>query len=159
MSKTYGLAGLRIGWIATQNESVMARMAAMKDYTTICSSAPSEYLSELALRHGDQIADRNLQIIAGNMRLLDEFFAARADRFEWVRPTAGPIAFPRLLSGEISPFCHELVTRAGVLLLPGEVYDHPGNHFRLGFARRNMPQALSQLEQFLDQRKTSGNQP
>ena len=159
MSKTYGLAGLRIGWIATQNESVMARMAAMKDYTTICSSAPSEYLSELALRHRDQIADRNLQIIAGNLRLLDEFFAARADRFEWVRPQAGPISFPRLLSGEISPFCHELVTRAGVLLLPGEVYDHPGNHFRLGFARRNMPQALSQLEQFLDQRKSSGSQP
>jgi aspartate/methionine/tyrosine aminotransferase len=157
MSKTYGLAGLRIGWIATQNEPVMAHMAAMKDYTTICSSAPSEYLSELALRHSDQIAGRNLQIITGNLLLLDAFFAARADRMEWVRPQAGPIAFPRLLGEEIAPFCHELVTQAGVLLLPGEVYDHPGNHFRLGFARRNMPQALSQLEQFLDQRKTKGS--
>jgi hypothetical protein len=35
------------------------------------------------------------------------------------------------------------------------MYDHPGNHFRLGFARKNMPQALTQLEQFLDARATT----
>jgi aspartate/methionine/tyrosine aminotransferase len=46
MSKTYGLAGLRIGWIATRNEKVRARMESLKDYTTICSSAPSEFLAE-----------------------------------------------------------------------------------------------------------------
>jgi aspartate/methionine/tyrosine aminotransferase len=159
MSKTYGLAGLRIGWIATHNASVYARMAALKDYTTICSSAPSEYLSELALRHRGQIAGRNLQIIRDNLSLLDVFFAARGDRFEWVRPKAGPIAFPRLIGEDVEQFCHELVTSSGVLLLPGTMYDHPGNHFRLGFARKNMPQALAQLEQFLDARTTTGSVP
>lgn len=159
MSKTYGLAGLRIGWIATHNAPVYARMAALKDYTTICSSAPSEYLSELALRHRGQISGRNLQIIHDNLSLLDGFFAARADRFEWVRPKAGPIAFPRLIGENVEQFCHELVTSSGVLLLPGTMYDHPGNHFRLGFARKNMPQALAQLEQFLDHRPTTGSLP
>jgi aspartate/methionine/tyrosine aminotransferase len=154
MSKTYGLAGLRIGWIATHNAPVYARMAALKDYTTICSSAPSEYLSELALRQRGQIAERNLQIIHNNLSLLDAFFTARADHFEWVRPKAGPIAFPRLIGENVEQFCHQLVTSSGVLLLPGTMYDHPGNHFRLGFARKNMPQALAQLEQFLDHRPT-----
>ena len=153
MSKAYGLAGLRIGWVVTHNAPVQARMAALKDYTTICSSAPSEYLSELALRHRNQLAGRNLKIIHENLSLLDIFFAARADRFEWVRPKGGSIAFPLLIGGNVDQFCHQLVTSSGVLLLPGTMYDHPGNHFRLGFARRNMPQALAQLENFLDEHK------
>ena len=150
LSKTYGLAGLRLGWIATQEAPLYERMAALKDYTTICTSAPSEYLAELALRHRERIAGRNLDLIRGNLSRLDAFFAARPDRFEWVRPQAGPIAFPRLLEGDVERFCHDLVTACGVLLLPGTMYDHPGNHFRIGFARRNMPQALEQLEQYLD---------
>jgi aspartate/methionine/tyrosine aminotransferase len=157
MSKTYGLAGLRIGWIATHNSKVLARMATLKDYTTICSSAPSEYLSELALRHRGQIAGRNLQIIQDNLSLLDTFFVSHAERFEWVRPRAGPIAFPRLMGGDVEQFCHQLVTSSGVLLLPGTMYDHPGNHFRLGFGRKNMPQALEQLEQFLNKWGTTGD--
>jgi len=155
MSKSYGLAGLRLGWVATQNEGLYRRMAALKDYTTICSSAPSEYLAALALRHREELTARNLGIIRSNLALLDDFFARRAGHFEWVRPRAGPIAFPRLLRGAVEPFCHDLVTTAGVLLLPGSTYDHPGNHFRLGFSRRNMPQALERLEAYLD-RKPAG---
>jgi len=149
MSKSYGLAGLRIGWIATHQAEVLRRIAALKDYTTICNSAPSEFLAELALRHREQLAARNLQIIQGNLVRLDDFFARHADRFEWVRPKAGPIAFPRLLLGDIDTFCDKLVQESGVLLLPGSMYDHPGNHFRVGFARRNMPDALDRLEKFL----------
>jgi len=149
MSKTYGLAGLRIGWIATRNTEIYRKMAALKDYTTICNSAPSEFLSELALRHREVLAARNLRIIQANLALLDDFFARHADRFEWVRPRAGPIAFPRLLQGDVETFCDELVHESGVLLLPGTMYDHPGNHFRIGFARKNMPYALTQVDQFL----------
>jgi len=149
LSKSYGLAGLRIGWIATQNAPVYTRMAALKDYTTICNSAPSEYLSELALRHRDRLTGRNLAIIRDNLSLLDKFFTSHSDRFEWIRPKAGPIAFPKLLGEDVEQFCHRLVTETGVLLLPGTLYDHPGNHFRLGYARRNMPEALERLEGFL----------
>ena len=150
MSKTYGLAGLRIGWIATRNNEIYQKMAALKDYTTICNSAPSEFLSELALRHRETLAGRNLQIIQANLALLDDFFARHADNFAWVRPKAGPIAFPHLLRGEVETFCDELVKKSGVLLLPGTLYDHPGNHFRVGFARRNMQEALMQVDRFLE---------
>jgi len=142
---------LRIGWVATRNVQVYTRMAALKDYTTICSSAPSEYLSEVALRHREKLTERNLQIIRGNLFLLDKFFVSHADRFTWTRPHAGPIAFPHFAGEDIEKFCHRLVTTSGVLLLPGTMYDHPGNHFRLGFARKNMLQALARLEEFLDQ--------
>jgi aspartate/methionine/tyrosine aminotransferase len=149
MSKTYGLAGLRIGWIATHHAELFQHIAALKDYTTICNSAPSELLSEIALRHRDQLAARNLQIIKSNLLLLDGFFTRHPNRFKWIRPKAGSIAFPRLLDGDIESFCDELVQESGVLLLPGTLYDHPGNHFRVGFARKNMPEGLTQLEKFL----------
>jgi aspartate/methionine/tyrosine aminotransferase len=153
-SKTYGLAGLRIGWIATQNAEIYGRMAAIKDYTTICNSAPSEFLAELALRHRAALAARNVDIMKTNLDLLDGLFARHPDLFSWVRPRAGAIAFPKLLEGDVGEFCDSLVRQAGVLLLPGSVYGDAGNHFRLGFGRRNVPQAVERLEDFLVKRGT-----
>jgi aspartate/methionine/tyrosine aminotransferase len=152
MSKTYGLAGLRIGWIATQDAVVYDRVAALKDYTTICSSAPSEFLAELALRHRHRLAERNLTLIRHNLGVLDDFFSRHTELFDWRRPVAGPIAFPRLRSGEVDAFCHDAVTQASVLLLPGTLFEHPHNHFRVGFGRRNIPEAVAQLESFLSKR-------
>lgn len=149
MSKTYGLPGLRIGWIATRNAEVYDGMAALKDYTTICNSAPSEFLAELALRHRKALAERNLEIIDRNLKLLDQFFARHADRFVWQRPQAGSIGFPRLIGEDVNDFCKGLVEKAGVLLLPGTLYDDQGNHFRIGFGRKNFSDALARLEDFL----------
>ena len=149
MSKTYGLPGLRIGWIATQNEAVYERMAVLKDYTTICNSAPSEFLAELALRHRKALVDRTQKIILENLNVLDPFFDRYADRFAWQRPKAGAIGFPKLLGEDVEVFCDSLVKTAGVLLLPGTVYDDPGNHFRIGFGRKNMQEAVGRLEDFL----------
>lgn len=149
MSKTYGLAGLRIGWIATRNAEIFAQMSAMKDYTTICNSAPSELLAEIALRHREQLAGRNVALIGENLKVLEGFFARQAGRFAWLRPRAGSVAFPRLVDGDIEVFCQRLVTEAGVLLLPGTLFDVPGGYFRLGFGRRNFPEALRVMEEYL----------
>lgn len=116
MSKTYGLPGLRIGWVATRNAAVIQRMAALKDYTTICNSAPGEFLAELALRHRQQLIDRSLGIITANLSRLDDFFIRRGADFRWVRPSAGPIGFVRLVAGDAAAFCDRLVNGAGVLL-------------------------------------------
>ena len=152
MSKTYGLPGLRIGWVATRNAALRARMAGVKDYTTICASAPSELLAEVALRHADEIARRSRGIIDANMSLLDGFFSRRAGIVAWNRPKAGPIAFPRLLRGNVEAFCRDLVESSGVVLAPGGLFGDPGSHFRLGFGRKSMPAALSKLEEFMDAR-------
>jgi aspartate/methionine/tyrosine aminotransferase len=149
MSKTLGLAGLRIGWAATRDTGMLERMAALKDYTTICSSAPSEVLAGIALRHGETLAARNRLIVTGNLRLLDSFFQRHEDRLSWHRPKAGPIAFPRLKRGEVEAFCDGLLRARGVLLLPGSVYGDRENHFRIGFGRRDMPEALRLFESYL----------
>jgi aspartate/methionine/tyrosine aminotransferase len=149
MSKTYGLAGLRIGWAASRNAAVLARMAALKDYTTICCSAPSEHLAELALRHGERIASRSRAIVAANLSLLDLFFARHHGLFTWQRPKAGPVGYPRLLQKEAGEFCDACAAGCGVLLLPGTLYGDEGSHFRIGFGRRNMSEALSRLEDYL----------
>jgi len=152
LSKTYGMAGLRIGWIATRDLAIYAAMASFKDYTTICNSAPSELLATIALRHRESIVTRNLDLIRHNLDLLDAFFASHSDRFEWYRPKAGPIAFPRLTGdAPAASFCAQLVEEAGVLLLPGDLIDPAAaGHFRIGFGRRNMPDALEQLSDWLD---------
>ncbi len=97
MSKSFAMAGLRIGWLATQDRDLLARCAAFKDYTTICSSAPSEILALIGLRAREQVLGRSLRIVADNLSLLDDFFRRHADRFAWVRPRGGSVAFPRLL--------------------------------------------------------------
>lgn len=148
-SKTYGLAGLRIGWIATKNKKIYERMASLKDYTTICNSAPSEFLAEVAMRNRQKLAQRNLGIIKENLTVIDDLFARRADLFSWIRPKAGSMGFPRLLKGDVENFCDDLVRKAGVLLLPGSMYDDSRNHFRLGLGRKNLPQAVERLEKYM----------
>ena len=148
-SKTYGLAGLRIGWIATKNKKIYEKMASLKDYTTICNAAPSEFLAEVAMRNRQKLIERNLGIIKQNLEVIDSLFARHANLFSWVRPRAGSMAFPRYLGGNVDKFCDELVKRAGVLLLPGSVYDDSHNHFRLGLGRKNLPQAVQRVDEYL----------
>ena len=150
-SKTYGLAGLRIGWIATKNKKVYERMASLKDYTTICNSAPSEFLAEVALRNRQKLINRNLSIIKDNLSVIDDLFTRYAPLFVWVRPMAGSMGFPKLLNRDIEDFCDDLVKKAGVLLLPGTMYDDSSNHFRIGLGRKNLPQAVERLEKYLEQ--------
>jgi aspartate/methionine/tyrosine aminotransferase len=59
------------------------------------------------------------------------------------------MGFPRLLKGDADEFCDTLVNKAGIMLLPGSVYDDSQNHFRLGLGRKNLPQAVERLEEFL----------
>ncbi len=150
MSKSFAMAGLRIGWLASHDRDLLARCAAFKDYTTICSSAPSEILALIALRARDRILARSHGIVAANLARLDEFFADWSDRFAWVRPRGGSIGFPRLTvpGVRIDDWAAGLVESEGVLLLPGSVFGHPGNHFRLGLGRIDLPVALDRLEAF-----------
>ena len=150
MSKTYGLAGLRIGWIVCRDQGLFKKLAAFKDYTTICNSAPSEFLATLALRHGETIVSRNLEIIRHNLDRLDRFFETRPDWFHWRRPKSGPIAFPQLLRGSVDAFCSDLLERAGVLLLPGTLFGSSTNAFRVGYGRRHLPEALDRLAAYTD---------
>ncbi|MCP4213765.1 MAG: aminotransferase class I/II-fold pyridoxal phosphate-dependent enzyme [bacterium] len=152
MSKAFGLAGLRIGWLGMKDVKLMERIAAYKDYTTLCNSAPSEYLAALAIRHKEFILGRNLSLVKNNLKLLDDFFARHSDTFDWLKPTAGPIAFPCFKNDtQAEPFCLDLIEKKGVLLLPGSLYQWEGaKHFRIGFGRKSLPEVLPIFEEYLD---------
>src|SRR6201982_2643820 len=125
ISKSYGLPGLRTGWIATRHAGLRDAVLTLKDYTTICASAPSEFLTALALRHRGVLLDRNLAIVRRTLPLLDGFFERHAGTFEWIRPTASPIGFPRVTGlGDLTRFCEQLA-ETGALLLPGAGYRQP----------------------------------
>ncbi|HIH96931.1 MAG TPA: aminotransferase class I/II-fold pyridoxal phosphate-dependent enzyme [Thermoplasmata archaeon] len=150
LSKAFGLSGLRIGWIATRDKKILQRMLSFKDFTTMCCSAPSEFLSILALRHREYLIKRNLEIIEANLNLLDKFFEKYNHLFEWKRPAAGPIAFPRIkFDRNAGEFCKNLLDKKGVLLAPSTKFDFGNAHFRIGFGRKNMLEALEKLGEYL----------
>ena len=151
MSKSFAMAGLRIGWIASRDSSMLARVSSFKDYTTICASAPSEILSLIGLRARDVVLGRSQALVARNMASLDALFERWAGTLSWVRPSGGSIGFPRLREDlDIDAFSAELVEREGVLLLPGSRFGHPGNHFRIGFGREDLDEAVAGLERHLE---------
>lgn len=155
LSKAYGLAGLRVGWIATRDTALLGRMERVKHYLSICNSAPGEALAVIALTARDAILDRNRAIVDSNLSVLDAFFARHRDLFDWTIPDGGSIGFPRYLGRDgVDAFCERLVQQTGVLLLPGSVYRStlgptPTDRFRVGYGRRNLPEAVDVLERYL----------
>lgn len=155
MSKAFGMAGLRVGWLVVPDRAVRERVAELRDYTTICGAAPSEVLALMGLRAKDAVLARHRRRIARNLGLLDAFFARQDRLFRWVRPKAGTVAFPAYRGDDGAPaFCDRLVAEAGVVLLPSAVFEYEAPHVRFGFGRENMPEALARLEAWLETRRS-----
>lgn len=155
MSKAYGLAGLRIGWITCQDKEALQKMSNLKHYLSICNSAPSEVLSLMALRSSEKVLSRNLSLMRDNINKLDQFFENYSTWFEWKRPKGGCVGFPRLkASVSIESFAEQLMEKCSVLLLPGSVFDASGNHFRISFGRKIMPEALNRFQNFIEQHQS-----
>lgn len=151
MSKAFGLAGLRIGWIATRNKELYNKIASMKDYTTICNSGPSEFLSEIALRNKDNLLKRNLDIINKNLLVLDKFFDNHNHIFDWIEPSGGSICFPQLINDvPADEFCKKLLQKEGILLIPSTIFDFGNSHFRIGFGRKDLPTIISLMDKYLN---------
>jgi aspartate/methionine/tyrosine aminotransferase len=149
MSKSFALAGLRIGWLASRNRRLLDRVARLKDYTTICSSAPSEILALVALRARERVLDRSRAIVQGNLAYAVEFMRANAGVIDWTPPRAGSVAFPRLRHWDADSLARDLAERHSTLMLPGSVVGGDAAHFRLGLGRRDLPDALVNLRKVI----------
>jgi aspartate/methionine/tyrosine aminotransferase len=154
LSKSFAMAGLRIGWLATRDRNVLDRCARLKDYTTICSSAPSEVLALIGLRARERVLARSREIVGANLPILDDFFARHDGALSWVRPRGGSTAFPRLVpdgptGSSADRFAARLVEATGVLLLPSSTFGFGDAHFRIGLGRTDLPVAVRKVEGFL----------
>lgn len=155
MSKAYGLPGLRVGWIASQDKDLLLRLERYKHYLSICNSAPSERLAVIALGVRDKLLDKNRALMRHNIAKLDDFFGAYPDLFDWEHPDGSCIGFPQFKGrGGVEAFCQDLVESEGVLLLPASIYhsdlmSSPSDRFRIGFGRANMDEGLAAFRRFL----------
>ncbi len=155
MSKAYGLPGLRVGWIATQDAQILQKMERYKHYLSICNAAPSERLAIIALRARDEILGRNRALTSQNADKLGAFFSEFPDLFDWTRPDGGCVGFPRYKGPQSTDsFCEDLVSKAGLLLLPPKVYrsellETPQDRFRIGFGRAGIDEGLAAFRAYL----------
>lgn len=150
LSKAFALPGLRVGWLATRDTALMRRIAELKDYTTICASAPSEVLGLIGLRARDCIVARNLDIIGRNVAAASSFVGRWAHLASWVPPQAGSVALARIrFDGGAAAMCERLVADTGAMLLPSEVFGWGDEHVRFGLGRRGFAEGLEVFDRWL----------
>jgi aspartate/methionine/tyrosine aminotransferase len=151
LSKSFGLPGLRIGWIATRDRALRDRIGMLKDYTTICSSAPSEILGLIAVRNRHALIRQHLERIKRNLAITSEFIGRYGDFFEFHPPRGGSVCFPRMApSIDTFAFCETLVARTGIMLVPSRLFDYGDHHVRFGLGRESLPRNLKHLGDYLD---------
>ncbi len=150
MSKTFSLPGLRIGWLAAKDKQFLQACAVYKDYTTICSSAPSEILAIMGLEARDRIIAHNLATIAKNKAELVSFCNKNKHIFTWLSPQAGSICFIEVKTKmPVQQLCNDLIAKKGVMVLPGTVYDYEGNYIRIGLGKKVFAEPLALFDEYI----------
>ena len=157
LSKTYGLPGLRAGWLIVHDKKVREQLIGWKHYTTICPAAPTEYLSIQALTVRDKLADRSREIVRGNLKICTEFMKRQSALLRWRPPMAGSTALVEIDLAQLgaqqsetfanaTDYCHDLAQSHGVLLLPGACLGCSDRFVRVGLGRAGFGSALAAWE-------------
>jgi len=142
LSKTFGLAGVRIGWVMTRHAALTATIRNMKTYNSICQSQLDEQVACFVLNKAASIISRNNAIVQANVTLFDAFVASHK-QFSWHKPEAGIVALVRS-SAAIAPILQRWFEQ-DVLALPGHVFGIEGDYFRVGFGKQDFSAALARL--------------
>lgn len=149
LSKSFGLPGTRIGWIAVRDAETREKIYRPKVYTTRNMNPLSLLLANVALRHSDEILARNRQILLENGRTLDEFLGRAANQVNRVGGEATPVIFLDLLGRNAEDFCARAVEEADLALIPGTMFGDFSSHVRVGYGTSGFPHSIERLEAFL----------
>lgn len=157
-AKSFGMAGLRTGWFVSQDRELLKKIHSFKDYLSICSSAPSEVLTAIALNHADKFIGANIEKIKGNVAFFKEAVEAGKLPFvtEFVPPVAGSVAFVKidpkkaayLLDFEPQTaleFSDAIVEKYGIMTIPATMFETEGDYLRIGFGRENFKEVLEMM--------------
>lgn len=125
MSKAYSLAGIRLGWIASRDRSIIESIATARDYTTISVSQLDDQVASYALSDSvlHALLGRNIKLAKTNVALLEEFVNEHSSVCSWVKPTGGTTAFVKFGKNgqpvEDVQFCVDVIEKTKVMFLPG----------------------------------------
>lgn len=161
VSKAYGLPGLRIGWTVTRDRDLLVRAGQVKHYGSICSSAPSELLAQIAVKAHEHLFERTRDQIRRNLPLFASFFVRHADLFEYAPPRGGCVTFPRYAGPDgVAAFCRDAINDAGIMMVPAAIYASdlaplPTDRFRIGVGRANAAECLQALDEFVTTRSAA----
>lgn len=132
LTKSYGLSGLRCGWILCQPE-LAERMRRLNDLFGAVGSVPSDTLAVAAFRQLEKLEARTRSIMKPNIVMVHEFLREHEDHLECVIPKSSMTVFPRLKHHADSQPLHDLLRQYETSIVPGKYFEEP-RHFRLGFA-------------------------
>lgn len=135
LSKTFGLPGIRLGWIAAQDASLMEIFLAAKEQIIICNSVIDEEIAWQFYRRKSSWLPRIQADIAAKAAVVRDWYAGQ-DELEWVEPRGGVVAFPRIkpqLRVDIDRFYQILNETHGTYVGPGHWFEMDRRFFRVGF--------------------------
>ena len=133
MSKSWSMAGVRLGWIVTRDMDLIHRCHERRDYDTISCAVIDDKLAALALANKEKIIERNRDILNTNRKILDDWVNATPEVY-YQRPVAGTTALVYYKKNMPSrELCDRLIKETGVLFTPGECFEMEGA-VRIGYA-------------------------
>jgi len=125
MSKAYSLAGIRIGWIASRDSSIIEAIASARDYTTISVSQLDDQVASYALSASviHALLGRNIKLAKTNVAILENFINEHSKICSWVKPTGGTTALVKFEKKgqpiDDVQFCIDVIEKTKVMFLPG----------------------------------------
>ena len=133
MSKVFSLAGLRLGWIATHDMSVVKSCLSHRDYNLVSCGVFDEMLAAAALKHSDKLLERSRKIVRENLQILDDWVSSEP-HVSYVKPQAGTTALVYYdLDISSYEFCEEMYKKTGAFVTPGDCFEVP-HSMRIGYA-------------------------
>jgi aspartate/methionine/tyrosine aminotransferase len=152
LSKVFGLAGLRIGWVVGPADFIQT-CKELRYYTSLCPPAILQKLGEIAVRNREKILERTRQVVHANYKTALQWLDARHELFDRVEPDAGQVMLIRLKRDmDTELFARELALKAAVLLIPCTTCFEMGQgYLRLGLGGEpsRFAEGLKRLSDFL----------
>ncbi|KAF1951725.1 PLP-dependent transferase [Byssothecium circinans] len=159
MSKAYAMAGIRVGWIASRDPSIIEQIAAARHYTTISVSQLDEQVAAFALDPSTihALLARNIELAKKNLEIMERFVIKNDDEISWVKPLAGTTVFFRVHRDgkpvDSTDFCTKLLEKTGVLMVPGDTCfgEEYKGYVRAGFVNHTqiVKEGMDKVSQFV----------
>lgn len=136
LSKSYGIPGIRIGWLTCRDAQLMQLFLAAKEQIGISGSVIDEEIALLSLRQREEWLRYNNQRIRSAFEIVKSWIA-QEEFVEWVKPEGGCVCFPRIRSGldvDLPLFYQRLYGVYSTYVGAGRWFEMPDRHFRIGYA-------------------------